>query len=72
MPLSALGLLIYPAALHAGFFPVFLLVPFMFLDGRYMFSAGEFVFCFVVVQFAYYTGLVWVWRKWRGPPFPPV
>jgi hypothetical protein len=69
VPLSALGLYLYPMALHAGFVPVFVLVPFMLLDGRFDFTGTEFAVLFVIVQLAYYAIVVacaMTYRRCRG------
>ena len=65
-PLSAIGLALYLPALHAGFYPVFLLVPSMVLDGRAVFGSISIYVWFTTLQFIYYAVLVGSWQLWRS------
>lgn len=65
-PLSAIGLALYLPALHAEFYPIFLLVPSMFLDGKIGFGSISIYAWFTMLQFTYYALLIGLWQQWRS------
>jgi hypothetical protein len=65
VPLSALGLWLYLPSLHAAFYPIFLLVPYMWLDGKIDINSSWFFIGFGVFQFFYFAILITIWKKVR-------
>lgn len=65
VPCSLIGLALFPAALHAEFYPIYLLVPYMFVDGKVSLEPPWFIFAFSGVQFVYFAFVIALWRKWR-------
>jgi len=71
IPGSIAGFFLYPSALHAGFAPIFLLVPAMLLDGAGLLSEQWFWSEFAGCQFLYFMVIVGVCKIFEDRRAPP-